>query len=155
MIVTTDRNDFIADLISSASVTIQDAVQRAYARGLSDGRRLASEHLKERLAMVLTESLAPTSDTTSPRSPLVESPGQNQLARAPRGSVEPAILDALRNAPTGKKPSEIAVEKNIPENSVRGKLNLLRSQQRVHKVREHWYITGSIPPKAEVETPAS
>jgi hypothetical protein len=142
-------HEFLAGLANSTSKPISDAILRAYERGLSDGRRFASEQFKQLIAKVAADSPAPPSETASPNAQPLE-----PTARAPRGSVEPAIIDALRDAPQGKTPSEIAAEKGMPENSVRGKLNKLRSEQRVHKVRGHWYITDSIPHPG-METPAS
>jgi hypothetical protein len=116
---------------------INDALEKAYERGLADGRRMAAEELSARVVSVLNISAEATvirKETT-----VLAARSDKTTARSPRGSVAPAVLDALRDTIKGKKPAEIAAEKGIPENSVRGILNKLRHEGAVEKRGELWF----------------
>lgn len=113
------------------------ALLKAYNQGLEDGRRVAAEELSARVASVL--HLAPSRPTFLGS---IESPQDQAQAgnRAPKGTVAPAVLDALEHAVRGKRPAEIAAEKGIPENSARGMLNRLRQIGRVEKRGDLWFL---------------
>lgn len=145
--------DRTADLVSVGSEALEDVIRRAYERGVADGRRIASEQFKERIAGFLNE------EPEAPSNPIVPSSQSGNAAsqtatRAPRGSVEPVVIAALPETGKGKRPAEIAAETGLPENTVRGRLNKLRTAGRAQKTGEYW-IRLSAPASAGNGNPGS
>jgi hypothetical protein len=126
----------VASVLKGMADQFNDALRKEYERGLEEGRRQASEEMRARITNAIGGPLTvviktPVSATA------IEMASQS---RSPRGSVEPKVLGALSNSPKGKKPSEIAAETGVPENSVRGMLNKLRKDERVAKHGEVWAL---------------
>jgi hypothetical protein len=132
----------------AVGATLKDALEKAdkagYERGYADGIREA----REELAAVKKQLFAIAGALASepPPKPLNEIPPAPPLARAPRGSVAPAVLDVLRSSERGVSPREVADKANIPENSARGSLNKLSQEGKVEKRGQLWFLA---PPPIE------
>jgi hypothetical protein len=145
-------SDSIASFFVGAVKSIAEQFDRnlrdAYERGVADGRRLAADELRSKLAVVLSDESSPPQGEIAPHGHLAETPAKftgipAATPRARRGSVAPAVLAALSDI-KGKKPAQIAAETGISENSVRGTLNKLRKDKLVFKAGEIWRQTGPI-----------
>ncbi len=131
----------IISSVNEASKQFGDALRREYERGFADGQRQAAEELRARIVSAIGNDVVPSTsarltsaekETTMPKAPPI-------AHRAPRGSVEPAVMGAIAGSVKGKKIAEVAVETGVAENSVRGMLNKLRKDNRVIKDGERWY----------------
>lgn len=134
-----DVGPFLVQLAAGLGQQFNDALEKAYQKGVEDGRRIAAEELSAKVASVL--------QIATPQKTFLGSIGDEErpaegASRAPKGTVEPAVLDALQGAVRGKKPAEIAAEKGIPENSARGMLNKLRQAGKVEKRGELWFLAN-------------
>ncbi len=132
---------FLTGLRKMAHDQIDSALKQAYERGIADGKRLAAEELSSRIANVLNY---PADDLRAPEPRKMAEPRAE--SRSPRGSVEPRVIEALDRSVRGKKVAEIAKEKDIPENSVRGMLNKLRHAGVVEKHGELWLLVRKDEP---------
>lgn len=132
-----DIASFLFTVGKTAHDQINAALESAYQRGVEDGRRMAAEEFKARISDALNIPMEPSAKS-SETPPVTRQ--EKSASRAPRGSVEPAVIEALRISVRGKKPSEIAAEKGIPENSVRGMLNKLRHEGVAEKRGELWFL---------------
>lgn len=139
----------IGTIIASANEAAKqfaDAMRKEYERGVADGKRQAADELRARVVSVLGVE-AVSSIGVQPAAAKIElttNPPAAIVHRAPRGSVEPAVMGAIAKSIKGKKAAEIAAETSVPENSVRGMLNKLRKENRVFKVGEVWRPTAPI-----------
>ena len=123
---------------------VEEADRAGYARGVVEGEQAAREELaaiKKKLAAIVGE----TADIKSPQQAMVSSMKVQDtvevtLIRVPRGSVAPAVLDALRTSQRGMSPREVANVADIPENSARGSLNKLRHDGAVKKTGQLWFL---------------
>jgi hypothetical protein len=121
------------------------AIQQAFDAGRAAGKNDAAAEFRGRLASMLNDPVAaPLAPPPLPPPPLpppfsagpVLTP---ELKRAPRGSVRPAVMQALA-AEVGLTTGEVAVIAGINENSARGTLNLLSSEGKVIRNGGKWYL---------------
>jgi hypothetical protein len=138
----------IGTIIASANEAAKqfaEAMRKEYERGVADGKRQAADELRARVVSVLgVEAVSSIGVQPAPAKLEVTTNPPAVVHRAPRGSVEPAVMGAIAESIKGKKAAEIAAETGVPENSVRGMLNKLRKENRVFKVGEVWRPTGPI-----------
>ena len=124
----------VITVVQVAHEAIDRALRDAYERGLADGREQAKKEFMERLEGVFKEP-APKPTVT-----LEASVPHKAVGRAPKGSVEPAVITALEKSDRGMKTSEVAGHANVPENSARSMLNKLRIKGRVTKRGDFWFL---------------
>lgn len=105
------------------------ALIEAFDAGRMAGKNEAAADLRAKIAGVLEEP-----------KPAPDDDGDDD-GRAPRGSVKPTVIDALREygAP-GLKPAEIASRTGLNENSVRGALNKLKDEGITDKLGDLWVL---------------
>lgn len=138
-------------------------IREAYVLGREHGKAEAAAELKARISNLLEPN--PASDPTMtvmsyppPPPPPPPPAATMQTAqpadvegekRAPRGSVRPAVINALRQKP-GLRPSDIAEITGLNENSIRGALNALAGDDEkiTEKRGDLWYL------RAQTETGA-
>ena len=139
----------LATSIKEQGVKTEEMVKAAYEAGFVAGKHQADRDLRSKLFKALdaeqprlevpSDRLATVSDSSEDAAS-----GAPEHERAPRGSVEPKVMNALQYSVKGKKVAEIAAETGVPENSVRGKLNSLRKNGLVFKVGEVWRPAGPV-----------
>ena len=127
----------LMDSVHMAAHVFAELMKKEYERGVADGKRQAVEELRARVerALQLSDGVKVADVITAQVVRTATEP-----SRAQRGSVGPKVLDALRGSVQGKKPSEIAGQTGVPENSVRGMLNKLRKEAKVVKRGEVWFL---------------
>ena len=139
--------DSLMTAIDDFAANLKAAVRSAYDRGYRDGRNaVAAEFVSriDKLKEFLPDPGALHEPEIAPIGVLKDVDAKFLAPRAPRGSVEPKVLTALKMSIKGKKPAEIALETGVPENSVRGMLNRMRKDGRVFKVGDVWRPAGPV-----------
>ena len=135
---------FALDALVAISVSFKQALEKAeekgYERGFAEGRRAAIAEMKNKLFGAEDESIGPSTTISANAFSDEQEAYAADSARAPRGSVAPAVLEALGTTDRGLTPREVAEFANIPENSARGSLNKLRHQKLVAKNGPLWVL---------------
>jgi hypothetical protein len=108
----------------------------AFLAAKTSGKNAAAAELREKVADILKFPPAPIGDEPAEE----EAEEETEAKRAKRGSVRPAVIEALRRVPTGLKPAEIAENTGMNENSVRGTLNILVDEGVTVKRGDRWFL---------------
>jgi len=101
------------------------------------GKQEAALELREKVVGVLglKEALATDGEEED------EDDKERPAKRAPRGSVRPAVIEALKQAGTeGLRSLDVAERTGINENSVRGALNILAEEGLTLKRGDRWFL---------------
>jgi len=144
-------------ILTALGDALAKADKAGYERGYADGARESREELAavKKQLYAIAGALIPEGER-KPISTILGTAGntspppadENSAVRAPRGSVAPAVLDALRSTQRGMTPREVANVAQIPENSARGSLNKLSRDGVVEKRGSLWFL---VSPRKEPE----
>lgn len=139
----------IDTLLLAVASTIRAALNTAYDAGLVAGRKAMIDEMKAKLGNFLDEAVEPTpmdqaavpeQDTAPDESaPVRKHAWSDREKRAERGSVRPIVRDWLKNTDEGCRPFDIAKETGLNESSIRGALNILRTQGLAEKHGDLWF----------------
>jgi hypothetical protein len=110
--------------------------KEAFDGGKVIGKNIAAAELRAKVAGILND--APAKETAPPEPPPEDD--ETEAKRARRGSVRPAVVEALRKAPNGLKTNEVAEHTGMNENSVRGTLNILLDELVTVKKGDRWFL---------------
>lgn len=147
MVIPTDRREMFEGKLREAFKTSWDATQsilnEVFEVGFAAGKATAEKEMGEKLAQVLGLPAAPMARSI-PRRLLIRAKTHFAgTGRAPRGSVRPAVIEALESSP-GLRPSDIAAVTGLNENSIRGMLNALAGEDppMTEKRGDLWYLVA-------------
>jgi hypothetical protein len=142
---------FAVTSLAAAGMAMAEALEKADKAGYERGYAAGAQEAREELATVkkqlyaIASGLIPEAEikpsilgaaaSITPKPTIDISSG-----RAPRGSVAPAVIDALRSSNRGMSPREVADKAKIPENSARGSLNKLIREGTVEKRGSLWFL---------------
>lgn len=139
----------IQKMISDAADALRPLIEEAFAAGKDEGRREAADEFKAKIGAILGEESAPS----KPSTPSVTG-APDEEARAPSGTVKPAVLRLIRESQGGITTTEITRLTGFKHNSIRGTLWGLQKEGKITKRGNRW--VGHTASDAEPEQrPAS
>jgi len=117
------------------------------ARLLEQAYQLGRADMKRELMQLLSPSGGESNIALAGRLPDANGSTARTSAKAPPGTVKPAILRLVRGSP-GLSTEEIIAQTGFKENSVRGTLSSLMKQGLIERRDNHWV-------RKEIEAPAA
>ena len=145
-----DIDHILLKITEAIRPIIEEAVNKSYDDGKSVGDREAAARIKARLTDLLGSAAASDAPV---KSSLTVSDENRQAStedeRATPGTVKPAILKAIQEAPDGMTTREIADKTGFKYNSVRGTVWTLQKERAIVKADgSRWRAS---PPKRDFE----